>query len=221
MTTYATMRNAIIDEMANDGALTNAQVNNAILRSIRHYERRPWWWNQKTATFSTVAAQEYYTSAALTDIPDIVDIKSATITVDGVKSVLTPVNFEDMDAQQDGNVTGDPVSYTLFKENIRLYPIPTATRTVTLAYIYRLTELSADSDSNAWMTDAEELIRQAAKKRVALDIFQADDIAARAGIMEKMAFDELEAENRRRRPQKLLTVPGMLATDSFNINRGW
>ncbi len=216
MTTYGTMRAAIVDEMANDGALTDAQINKAILRSIKHYERRPWWFNQKTATFSTVAGQEYYSSADLSDIPDIVSIFTASY--DG--AIIRPVTFEDLDAAQSGSISGTPTVYTLFKEQFRLFPIPDAVGTIGLAYTYKLTELSGDSDSNAWTTDAEELIRQSAKKRIALDIFQADDLAVRFSLLEREAFDELLAENRRRRPVKLLTPPPMLQVGAFDIVTG-
>ena len=79
MTTYVTMRNRIADELLDSGALTNAQINNAILTAIKHYERKEWWFNQKVGTFSTVANQELYTSSDLTDIPDIVLIQSMLI----------------------------------------------------------------------------------------------------------------------------------------------
>lgn len=216
MTTYAIMRAAIADEMANDGALTEAQINKAILRSIKHYERRPWWFNQKTATFSTVVGQEYYSSSDLADIPDIVSIFTASY--DG--QTIRPAHFEDMDAAQTGLVSGTPTAYTLFKEQLRLFPIPDAVASVRLSYTYRLAELSADADSNAWTTDAEELIRQSAKKRIALDIFQADDLASRFAILEREAFDEILAENRRRRPVKLLTPPPMLQSGAFDIVAG-
>ena len=79
MSTYVTMRTRIADELLDSGALTNAQINNAILTAIKHYERKEWWFNQKVGTFSTVANQELYTSSDLTDIPDIVLIQSMLI----------------------------------------------------------------------------------------------------------------------------------------------
>jgi hypothetical protein len=220
MTDYVTLRNRIIDELANDGALTTAQVNYAIADAIKFYERRNWWWNQKTATLSTVAAQEYYSSTDLADIPDIVQIISATVTHDGLKSPLRMVDYQTIDDTQDGSVTTLPAALAVFKENIRLYPIPDAAYTVTLSYVYRLTALSDDADSNAWTTDAEELIRQSAKRRIALNYFHAEDVAARCAVMEKEAFDELLAENRRRLPNTTLRVPSMLERHSFNINSG-
>ena len=220
MTTYGIMQAAIADEMANDGALTTAQIQNAIQRAIRDYEGRPWWFNQKIATFSTVAAQEYYTSSDLADIPNIVRIESAMVTLNGVKSPLQSVNYLDVDQEQNAYRVGVPYAYTVFTNSIRLFPNPDAVYTVTLSYIYKFTTLSADADTNSWMTDGEELIRQAAKKRIALDYLQADDLAARFSAMENEAYDSLLEEDRHRRPQKFLGIPAMLPRRAFNILTG-
>lgn len=221
MTDYSTMRTRIADELANDGDITSAQINYAIQDTIKQYERRPWWFNQKTGTFSTVDGQEYYGSADLADIPDIVQIISATLTVSSLKAPLRAVDYVTIDDEQDGSVEGEPRVFASFKEEIRLYPIPNGVYTVTLSYIYRLTALSADGDSNAWTTDAEELIRQGAKRRIALNYLESEEVAARFAVMEREAFAELQAENRRRWPNTVLRVPAMLPPNSFNITRGW
>jgi polyhydroxyalkanoate synthesis regulator phasin len=221
MTTYSTMRTRIADEMVNDGDITSAQINYAIQDAIKQYERRPWWWNQKTDTMSTVASQEYYSSSDLADIPDIVQIVAATVTSGNLKSPLRAVDYLTIDDEQDGSVEGEPRCFAVFKEQIRLYPIPEAVYTVTLSYIYRLTALSADGDSNAWTTDAEELIRQGAKRRIALNYLQADDLAGRFAVMEREAFTELQAENRRRWPNTVLRTPAMLPHKMFDITRGY
>ena len=220
MATYGEMQSTILDEMANDGDLTTEHIKNGILRAIRHYERRPWWFNQKVATFSTVAGQEYYGASDLSDIPNIVRIESALITNTGYKSALKDMDYQSIDWGQTGTDTGVPWYYTVFQNKIRLYPIPDAAYTVTLSYIYKLTELSLDADTNSWTTECEELIRQSAKKRIALDIMQADDLAGRFSILENQALDELLAENRRRRPLKVLQPPAMVPYNSFDIVTG-
>ena len=220
MTTYGTMRNRIADELANDGDITAAQINYAIQDTVKQYERKPWWFNQKTDTFSTVVAQEYYTSADLADIPDIVQIVSATV-ADTSARPLRPVDYQTIDDEQDGSVDGFPRCYAVFKESLRLFPIPEAVYTVTLSYVYRLAALSADGDSNVWTTDAEELIRQGAKRRIALNYLNSEEIAARVAVMEREAYTEMIAENRRRWPNTILRPPVMLPIESYNIRRGW
>ena len=162
MSTYVTMRTRIADELLDSGALTNAQINNAILTAIKHYERKEWWFNQKVGTFSTVAAQELYTSSDLADIPKMVLIQSMLIGASSTtKKPLTNLDNKNIEDLQDGSVTGEPEYYARYADKIRLYPIPSAVYTVTASYIYKLTALSADGDTNAWTDECEELTAQA------------------------------------------------------------
>ena len=220
MATYADMRARIADELANDGDISTAQINYAIQDAIKLYERRGWYFNQKVATFTTVAAQEYYGASDLADIPNLIQIDAATATLNGYKNPLRPVDFLTIDDSQDGTVTAFPNLFAYYKQEIRLYPIPDAAYTVTLSYVYRLATLSADSDTNAWTEDAEELIRQCAKRRIALNYLQSEEVAARFATLEREAYSELMAETRRRWPNKILRSPAMLPPDQFNILTG-
>lgn len=207
MTTYVTMRTRIADELLDSGALTNAQINNAILTAIKHYERKEWWFNQKVGTFSTVAAQELYTSSDLSDIPDIVLIQSMLIGASSTtKKPLTNLDNKNIEDLQDGSVTGEPEYYARYADKIRLYPIPSAVYTVTASYIYKLTALSAEGDTNAWTDECEELIRQAAKRILATDILHADDLAVKFGGLEAGCFDRLREEYRTRMGQQYARV---------------
>jgi hypothetical protein len=222
MTTYATMRTRIADNLIDTGGLTTSQINEAIQSAIKHYERKTFYFNQKVdGTFPTVAAQEYYTSADFADIPNIVKVRSANVTINGSKSPLKPFDFQVIDDEQDGSVTGDPYAYASFAQKIRLYPIPNGAFTVKMSYVYKLAALSADGDTNAWMTDAEEMIRQAAKKRIAIDILHDDELAGRCTVLEVEAYDELMAETARRLPNTELKIPAMLGQSSFDIQRGY
>ncbi len=51
----------------------------------------------------------------------------------------------------------------MYQDRINLFPIPGSTYTLTIHYLKALTALSADSDTNAWLTEGEELIRLHAK----------------------------------------------------------
>ena len=58
---------------------------------------------------------------------------------------------------------GQPTSYDYYGKQIRLYPIPDASYSAVVSGVYALAELSATTDTNAWMTDGEQLIRARAK----------------------------------------------------------
>ena len=202
MTDYVTMQTRIASELSDDGALTVAQIKAAIQSAIKHYERKPFFFNQKKeSTFSTVASQEYYAAAANADIPYIE--KMDGFTIGSSKKPVTKVDFSAIDNAQTGSITGEPTSYAYYDQKIRLYPIPSAVYTATMAYIYRLTALSADGDTNAWMTEGEELIRQAAKRDICTNVLIDDAGIARYGNREVEVFDELKAETARRMESSL------------------
>ncbi len=222
MATYGDMQTRIADELINDGDITTAQIQKAIQSTIADYVGEQFWFNEAVSTFSTVASQELYTSTDLAAIPNIIKILSMrTNNSNSYNGEINGVTNDQIEDIQDGSVTGIPNYYSRFANKIRLYPIPDAVYTVKVSYIATLSTLSADSDTNAWTEDAEEVIRQGAKKRLAADILHSDEIATRCAAMEKAALDGLRAENRNRRSQQFLRtdVPNMRRT--FNIYNGW
>ena len=219
--TYGDMQSRIADEIT-DAALAS-QIQNAIQDAIKHYERKKFYFNQKVAGFSTVAGQEYYSSSDLADIATLIEIEAAAIANSGVKSELVAEAFENIDAWQTSLSTGQPRSFAYYGQQIRLFPIPDAAYTVTLAYHYRLATLSAPSDTNAWMTDGEILIRESAKRRLAQDVVKEDGESQRASPLELEELEELLAETRRRRSKNRLHgeiyLFGM-TRGGFDINSG-
>lgn len=221
MTTFATMRARIADELLDQGELTDAQISRCILSAIKHYEREAFWFNSKVAPFATVAAQELYTSADLADIPNIVTIDSMQVqSGSGSKARLVAVENNMIEDVQDGTVTGEPEQYSRYADKIRLYPIPAAVYTMSMSYIYKLTELAQDADTNAWMTECEELIRQSAKRLIAQDILYAPEVVSVAAQAESVAYSRLRKENRLRSPQKELRVNWPFNRPYFDASRG-
>lgn len=217
MTTYLVMQQRIADELARTDLTT--QIPKAIQTAIKHYERQRFYFNQKTTgSFATVADQEYYTSSDLADIPNFIQIDSMYFTMSGTRLTILPAAFERIEESQSGAVTGQPEYFAYYAQKIRLYPIPSDAWTVTVAYHYRLTALSADADTNAWVTDAEELIRQKAKRTLALDVIRDRDLAESAAILEKEAYDGLRSETRRRfSNQRLMVDPALAGAGGYNI----
>ncbi len=191
--TYGDMQTRIADELARTDLTSQIQL--AILSAIAHYERRRFYFNETTSTFSTVANQEYYSSSNLADIATLVEIDSIRVTISSTRYTLIPRDFAYLDAIcTNASATGNPTDYCYYQEQIRLYPIPSTARTVTMAYIKRLATLSASGDSNAWTTDAEELIRQRAKCDLFANVIRSPDEAMACRQYELIALDNLTAE---------------------------
>lgn len=220
MTTYAVMQARIADELTRSDLTT--QIQKAILSAIKHYERVRFYFNASvTDTFSTVADQEYYGSAANSKIPNLVMIDALTVTSSSIKSRLENWPFEVIEGSQNSDITGQPTAFCYYAQQIRLYPIPDAVYTVTGSWLYRLTALSADGDTNAWTTDAEELIRNRASCDLLWRVIDNPERAQYFRMAEMEALKALEMETAQRQSVPRLGVdPGIMAAATFDYRTG-
>lgn len=221
--TYQNMQDRIADEVDDSTAQLTTQIQRAILSAIKHYERMPFYFNSiVTDTFALVANQEYYGSAANSKIPNLIEIRDLYFAFsDGSRWDLSVATNDDIAASQNGLIVADPTHYAYVAQQIRMFPIPANARTVTAYWVYRLTALSVGSDSNAWTDDAEELIRLKAKGVLARDVTKDDDELVRLAPWEKLAYDALIAETRRRKSSPRLRTDVPLHRPRFNINTGY
>lgn len=206
MTTYITMINRISNEVGGVSTAstttspTLAEIKAAILSAIDNYTRMPFYFLQsRSSTFSTVASQEYYGAADLAAIPDISQIDALTITVNSTLTPLERRSFDYIDARNStSTITGRPADYCYYAKQIRLSPIPDDAYTVRIAGYIRLAELSADADTNAWLTDGERLIRHRASYDLWSSVLSDDSRAATARQNEMSALRELIMEGNMR-----------------------
>lgn len=201
MTTYATLKNRVADELLRDDLLSGGQVANAVLDAIKEYERERFWFNESRAlTFSTVASQREYTTADATWIPDVITIDAMFVTVSGQVRPLCKADPARMESLNDSSSPeGQPRDWAYLGGSIILYPTPDAVYTVRAVAHYRLTALSADGDSNAWTTDAASLIRRRAKQLLHQEVlFDYESAGAQNPLIEQALYD-LRAETSRRK----------------------
>lgn len=203
MASFATMQSRIADELARTDL--TSQISNAILDTIKAYERRRWSWNEQTSTFSTVADQANYGSAANSVIPNLIQIDAMYVTLAGTGAGKLELRRRTWpwyrDAEAMGTQSSDPpTDYTYYAQQIWLWPTPSEVRTVTIDNVYRLTALSAGSDTNAWTTDAEEMVRTAAKITVLETIVRGEGFAEAQSLRKRLSEVEtdLMAENQMR-----------------------
>lgn len=219
MSDFGTMRTRIEGEIARSGVLTS-QINNAINSAIAKYERRPTYFNiDDTLTFSTVANQEYYDSTDLTEIPDIVKIFSMRVQISDTWRRVDERPYALLDRRNsNSDYTGPPKLYARLGQRIRFSPIPDAARTVQLAAQVKYAALSDDTDTNNWMTEGEEVIRQAAKRDLYANTIRDYEAAAVAKTEEEGAWLDIRRETGRRLAAGLYTDMPMQGV--FNITEG-
>ncbi len=222
MTTLPIMVTRIEDEV--DDENIRDQVVNAIQSAIKLYGGKKFYFNQAVFTFSTVAAQGLYTVAAAANIESFTEVYSAYVTSGGVRYPFVQVSHDEVDAAQTGAITGRPTNWAYWAQKIRPYPIPDAAYVCTISAHVKLAALTDDANptnTNAWMTDGEILIRQAAKRMLYTDVIDNTEGALKANAAEKEALEALEDETQRRRGRARLRVDSALvAAAPYSIQEG-
>jgi hypothetical protein len=192
MGTYLELQTAIATDLTRDD-LTN-QIKSAILDAVRHYETDRFYFNiTRSLTFSTVVGQAAYGSAALTQIPDIIGIDALFLSDSGRPYELDKYEADEFEWLQNTSTgNGRPTAYTYIDSQILLWPAPVAVYTMRPHMHYKLTELSADDDTNAWTTDAEQLIRCHAKLLLYSNLIEDTDGVARMSAQIQAHKDRLD-----------------------------
>ena len=190
MTTFGTMSDRIADEL--DRTDLTTQIQREIKSAIAYYDKHRFWFNEaRNISFATVDGTEYYGSSADSDIPNLLFIDTLKIALNASdKYDLERVPFQEIDSDSQGITLdeGKPVKYAYYAKQIRLYPIPDASYSIYGAGVIALGDLSLSTDTNAWMTDGEALIRSRAKWALYTHVIK--DVES-ARIMKQAELDEL------------------------------
>lgn len=186
MSTYAVMQTRIADEIAR--ADLSDQIKLAILSAVDHYKDERFWFNEGEVSFYTVAGTDH-TELDVT----FGELDIATVTVSGSRNEMLPANYTDIrQSVLQSTLTGQPHRYAIFEESIWYDPIPDDAYLVTLSGLIYFTTLSADDDTNAWTTEAEQLIRHHAKADLFANVTRNDKEAQKmAGLVTTVFLPEL------------------------------
>lgn len=142
------------------------QITKEINRAIEHYENEWLWFMESSSSFSTVTAQETYTSSDSipTNISEIYRVEVSVNSSTKYELRVEPLNYV-LD-QNISSTVGQPVAYAYYSSNFYLTPIPDQTYTVKVYYAKTFDALASDNATNVWLTDGEDLIEQRAIWRV-------------------------------------------------------
>ncbi len=202
MSTYGDMRERIEDELGRPDL--SANIRSAIKSAIVHYESERFYFNQARAARDTETGVKYYGMPS-----DFQIAHHITITVDDTRYALIPRQFnqlEEMDVRDE--YTSRPQYWAVYARQLRLYPVPDDEYRLEFAYTKNFTELDEDSDSNAWTSDAEELIRARAKADVLENKIRGPEAFQEAALSrqrESMALARLRYETNAREATGIIT----------------
>mgnify|MGYP003382076582 CR=1 FL=1 len=164
MTTLADLRAEIADEADDTTGEYTSQIDRAVRAAQRFCERQTYYFNEsRDVTFPTVQDQEWYDetdNANIATAVRIVDVFSEDAS--GQRTRLKKVHPGELETLSDNSAsTGEPYCYAYFAQKMRLYPIPdSASYTIRLQVgPYRLAPLASEDDTNAWLTEAYDMIK--------------------------------------------------------------
>lgn len=197
MTTLAIMKSRISDEIARSDL--TSQIAYAIEDAIKAYQHKKFSFSNARFDFSTVIDQEFYTSADHANLaPDVLQkieyIKLYIGDTPRTLKAMTPERIES--AASNGLLTADPSNYCWYTEQLRLWPIPYAVRTVRMGAKIRPAVPASDAETgNAWMTEGERLIRCRAKFELYTHVIRNSQKAADMVPLVTDAFDQLREKD--------------------------
>lgn len=182
-------------EIAGDLTITGltSEIKLAIQSAIRHYEQYRFWFNEGKATASTVNGTK-----SIAVPTDLIEEDTITITINSRVYELEKKTYQYIESIDTGGITGYPTIYANYADQWWLYPVPNGVYTLSASYLKRLSALSADADTNAWMTKADNLISVRAMREILIhkvqDIPKADSLIP----FEQQALEALISETERK-----------------------
>lgn len=190
---FSDMQTAIADELARSDLSTEIQreINNA----ITFYGNKSFWFNEATmADITTVQGQRYYTLPA--NFASVLDVLS---TLGTYTYRLEPRTEQYLDQVDWGNDfwSGYPTDYSFWNGQIRMFPPPQGGLPVKVkgTVILSPAPLVNGSDTNAWLTSAEELIRTRATRQIYGRYVRDPEQYALYTQLEKEALSNLNEKN--------------------------
>jgi hypothetical protein len=190
---FSDMQTAIAGELARSDLTTEIQreINNA----ITFYGNKAFWFNEATmAEITTVQGQRYYPLPS--NFASVLDVLS---TLGNYTYRLEPRTEQYLDQVDWGNDfwSGYPTDYSFWNGQIRLFPPPQGGLPVTVKGTAVLSPqpLLNDSDDNAWLSSAEELIRTRAVRQLYGRYIRDPEQYALYTQLEKEALSNLYEKN--------------------------
>lgn len=163
MSDFIAMKTRIAREMKRGEITATTQaVEDAILDAIKHWETKRFWFNEIADTSKSTATSVRTVDISSTNIWSIDQIK---VTIGNRDYPITKKSYAWIDAIDQGQWEGYPYHWAWYeKDTLRFYPIPNAVYVLRISGVRRLKPvLAADADTNEWMVEAEEIIRNYAK----------------------------------------------------------
>lgn len=190
MSTYSALQSRIADDL--DRTDLSSQIQQQIKQAIRHYKGHRFGFNETSTTLTATVSQNYVTAPT-----NLVAVDGLYLTRGSYNELLTPRPLNDIiEGRRTSNAT--PTSYALYAGKFELDCPSVSAYSMPLYYVYELTELSANSDTNGWTEDGEDLIVFHAEKILYARIIKDAKKASECAQLERDAYTSLRAMHNRK-----------------------
>jgi hypothetical protein len=169
MGTYKELQDRINLDYLNQMTLV-PETKRAIATAIRCYEARRFWFNEAATAVATTISQSYIAVPS-----DFLYLDRLEINYSGGFFPLREDTFDFVRNMDSVTTLGQPTSYAYRGDRFELAVIPNSAYAVNIYYVKSLSALSADNDTNAWTTEASNLIAHAATVELLTGVLQVND----------------------------------------------
>lgn len=188
MGTFADLKARLLDEAGH--GVSARLINQHALRAIEYYAGERFWFSPSQGSTTTVPGS--FTAAAPAGLrrEDLV-----MITVGGTSYRVCKADLADIvQMHAEGQSAGQPGEYAISGSAFHFYPTPSAAYAVDVTGVYDLPALGDDTASNAWTTEAADLIVARARLTICRDILKDAAGAASAAAAEDEVLYRLRAD---------------------------
>lgn len=199
------------DRDNNSPQTTAALVDSEINRSIRYYQNYRFWFNERKADITLTTGSQ--------DVPSIPSDVIAELEVNGLLLIDDQVKIDlqklapDDFFQRDDDQTGRPYFYTYVDGGYKLFPTPSEAYPLQFRYLKKYDALVADSDTNDFTENAEDLIMLHTLKNMYAENKQDPQLAGYYNSLEDNELKALRARSDSRLSTGILQAHSILQTD--------
>jgi hypothetical protein len=181
---------ARIREDIDRGSSFDPRIKQAIADAISFYKTRRLGFNIKRARALLTSGNE------LVSLPlDWIEADFLRLEDDGSREPMEEVTYDWMeDEGRNDDNRGRPTKYAIQHRELRLYPVPDRSYTLVLSFQYDLQNVSvsaSDGETNAWMTEGEELIRKHAMSDLYVLYIDGPESIVKGQLLRRECSDEI------------------------------
>lgn len=169
-----------------------AAIEDAIKSAIAFYQDEDLWFKEAQAAQSTVQGQQTY---VLPNDFETIETLQITVNADDYPMIQRTWDWYVNVVRNVSTFVGLPTDFVIYMDQLWIYPTPNAVFPMCISYRQNFTALSALTDTNAWMTDGERLIRHHAKADLLLNSANKPDMAAIQDGQETRELARLRSKN--------------------------